>query len=75
SNLTDQRHAPRPLRVLAAIAAGVTRIFVSEPNANRRERIAALSNDVTILDPGSSEFLSTIKEGTEEGVGVDAAIE
>jgi (R,R)-butanediol dehydrogenase/meso-butanediol dehydrogenase/diacetyl reductase len=63
------------LVVLAAIAAGVTRIFVSEPNANRRARIAALSNDVTILDPGSSEFLSTIKDGTEEGVGVDAAIE
>ncbi|MBY2942429.1 Zinc-binding dehydrogenase (plasmid) [Rhizobium leguminosarum bv. trifolii] len=63
------------LVVLAAIAAGVTRIFVSEPNANRRARIAALSNDVTILDPGSSDFLSTIKDGTEECVGVDAAIE
>ncbi|CAN7235859.1 2,3-butanediol dehydrogenase [Rhizobium sp. LjRoot254] len=63
------------LVVFAARAAGVTRIFVSEPNANRRARIAALSSDVTVLDPGSSDFMSTIKDGTEEGVGVDAAIE
>ncbi|MGO7594372.1 zinc-binding dehydrogenase, partial [Rhizobium leguminosarum] len=45
------------------------------PNANRRARSVALSSDVTILDPGSSDCLSTIKDGTEEGVGVDAAIE
>lgn len=63
------------LVILAAVAAGVTRIFVSEPNANRRARIAALSNDVTVLDPSSPDFMSTIRDGTEEGVGVDAAIE
>ncbi|MFW2227731.1 MULTISPECIES: zinc-binding dehydrogenase [Rhizobium] len=64
-----------PAAIVIHVAAGVTRIFVSEPSANRRARIAALSNEVTVLDPSSPDFMSTIRDGTEEGVGVDAAIE
>ena len=63
------------LVVLAAKAAGITRIFVSEPNARRRERIASLCSEVIAIDPTTAGFIETIRSATEENVGVDAAIE
>lgn len=63
------------LMVLAARAAGASRIFVSEPNANRRKRLSKISSDVILLDPTETGFMEEIKANTEERVGVDAAIE
>lgn len=63
------------LMVLAARAAGATRIFVSEPNPNRRKRLAKISSDIALLDPTAKGFMDEIKTNTEEHVGVDAAIE
>ncbi|NTD86791.1 MULTISPECIES: 2,3-butanediol dehydrogenase [Rhizobium/Agrobacterium group] len=63
------------LMVLAAQAAGATRIFVSEPNPNRRKRLSQISSQAILLDPTKPGFLDEIRNNTEEGVGVDAAIE
>ena len=63
------------LTVLAARAAGITRIFVSELNPGRRERIVALAPGLTVLDPTQPDFNEIIRSQTHEGVGVDAAIE
>ncbi len=63
------------LMLLAAQAAGVTKIFVSEPNPNRRKRIRIISSQAILLDPTTPGFFDEIRNNTEEGVGVDAAIE
>ncbi|MBM3092427.1 alcohol dehydrogenase catalytic domain-containing protein [Ensifer sp. T173] len=63
------------LMVLAARAAGASRIFVSEPNVNRRKRLSKISSDAILLDPTAAGFMGEIKANTEEGVGVDAAVE
>jgi (R,R)-butanediol dehydrogenase / meso-butanediol dehydrogenase / diacetyl reductase len=63
------------LMVMAAKAAGASRILVSEPNPHRRKRIAALGIATRVLDAQASGLLADIRAETEEGVGVDAAIE
>lgn len=63
------------LAVLAAKAAGATRIIVSEPNANRRKRIAAMGIAAAVIDPAKDDVTGAVRSLTEEGVGADAAIE
>jgi (R,R)-butanediol dehydrogenase/meso-butanediol dehydrogenase/diacetyl reductase len=63
------------LTVLACSAFGASKIFVSEPNANRRRLIESLGVAEAVLDPTKDDVLQVIRDATEEGVGVDAAIE
>jgi (R,R)-butanediol dehydrogenase/meso-butanediol dehydrogenase/diacetyl reductase len=63
------------LVVLICSAFGASKIFVSEPNANRRKHIENLGVATAVLDPKSVNVVEYIRENTEEGVGVDAAIE
>ena len=63
------------LAVLAARAAGAAVIFVSEPNAYRRSLARQLVPDAFCLDPTQDDVPAFIREHTEEGVGVDVAIE
>jgi len=63
------------LTLLAAKAAGAAVIFVSEPNAYRRDLAKKLVPSAICLDPAKDDVAKFIKENTEEGVGVDVAIE
>ena len=63
------------LVVLICNAVGASKIFVSEPNANRRRHIDTLGVAAAVLDPKAINVVDYIRENTEEGVGVDAAIE
>src|SRR5882672_10400809 len=63
------------LALLAAKAAGASRIFVSEINPNRLAKATELVPDCIPVDPRHTDLLEFIQDQTEEGVGVDAAIE
>ncbi len=63
------------LVAMAARAAGATRVLVSEANPGRRHRLASLGLDVTICDPAGAELAEAANRLTEEGLGVDVAIE
>jgi (R,R)-butanediol dehydrogenase/meso-butanediol dehydrogenase/diacetyl reductase len=63
------------LTLLAARAAGAAVIYVSEPNAYRRALAKQLVPGAICLDPAKADVVKFIKENTEEGVGVDVAIE
>ena len=63
------------LAVLAARAAGAGRIFVSEPNPNRRRRIEGLNVGAILIDPTSKSVADRVRQDTPEGIGVDAAVE
>jgi (R,R)-butanediol dehydrogenase / meso-butanediol dehydrogenase / diacetyl reductase len=63
------------LTALCCAALGAAKIFVSEPNAHRRAQIAALGVTTRILDPKTDNVVEILRDETEEGVGVDAAIE
>ena len=56
-------------------AVGASKIFVSEPNANRRKHIESLGVNAVLLDPKSVNVVEYIRDNTEERVGVDSAIE
>ena len=63
------------LTLLAVEAAGAAVIFVSEPNAYRRNLAKQLVPSAICLDPTKDNVPAFIKDHTEEGVGVDVAIE
>src|SRR5215471_6578269 len=63
------------LCVLASAALGASKIFVSEPNPNRRKQIEALGVAARVVDPRAVNVVAMLREETEEGVGVDSAIE
>ena len=63
------------LAVLCAYAVGAARIFVSEPNANRRRHIDRLGVADRVIDPLAEDVIRIVRDATEEGVGVDSAIE
>ena len=63
------------LTVLAAKAAGASTIFVSEPNPNRRRIMADIAPYAHVIDPKTEDLLAAVRDGSEEGVGVDVAIE
>ncbi len=63
------------LSALACAALGAARIAVSDPNPNRRKQISALGVASSVLDPRAEDVPAVVREATEEGVGVDCAIE
>lgn len=63
------------LVALAASAAGASKIFLSEPNAVRRELIAKWGVCTGIYDPLSQDVPVLVRSHTESGVGADVAIE
>ena len=63
------------LTVLAAHAAGAARIIVSEPNPNRRRIVSKIAPFAQVVDPGLGELAQVVGDVTEEGVGVDVALE
>jgi (R,R)-butanediol dehydrogenase/meso-butanediol dehydrogenase/diacetyl reductase len=63
------------LTLLAVKAAGAGQIFVSEPNAFRRKMAKELVPEAIIIDPTKENVAEKIHDMTEEGVGVDTAIE
>jgi (R,R)-butanediol dehydrogenase / meso-butanediol dehydrogenase / diacetyl reductase len=63
------------LAALACAALGAAKIFVSEPNPSRRRQIEALGVTTKVLDPNAENVVAELREQTEEGVGVDCAIE
>lgn len=63
------------LTLLAAKAAGATMIFVSELNPNRRALAQSLVPEAIVFDPRETDTEALFKAHTEEGVGVDVALE
>lgn len=63
------------LTVLAANAAGAATIIVSEPNPNRRRIISEIAPYATVVDPDTQNLPALVADLTEEGVGVDVALE
>jgi (R,R)-butanediol dehydrogenase/meso-butanediol dehydrogenase/diacetyl reductase len=63
------------LTVLAAKAAGAATIIVAEPNPNRRRIIADIAPGVHVVDPRSGDLAAMVADLTEDGVGVDVALE
>ncbi|MBU2358590.1 MAG: zinc-binding dehydrogenase, partial [Alphaproteobacteria bacterium] len=61
--------------VLAAHAAGAATIIVSEPNPNRRRIIKDIAPYAHVVDPRSNDLAAIVGDLTEEGVGVDVALE
>lgn len=63
------------LTVLAAKAAGAATILVSEPNANRRRIIGEIAPYALVVDPSRESLVDAVRAATEDGVGVDVALE
>ena len=63
------------LTVLGAKAAGAALIIVSEPNPNRRRIISEIAPYAVLVDPKARNLLEVVRDLTEEGVGVDVALE
>ena len=63
------------LTVLAAKAAGASTIIVSEPNPNRRRIISKIASYAIVADPKSDDLQTIVADNTDEGVGVDVALE
>jgi (R,R)-butanediol dehydrogenase / meso-butanediol dehydrogenase / diacetyl reductase len=62
------------LVALAARAAGASKIFVYEPNASRRARLAEFDG-VSVYGGSPADLVKTIQDQTDCRVGVDASIE
>ena len=63
------------LVAMAAVAAGASKVIVSEVSPGRRERIVSMNIATSILTPTDEDFVEKVIEQTEERVGVDVAIE
>ncbi|WP_310380330.1 2,3-butanediol dehydrogenase [Rhizobium sp. 1399] len=63
------------LVLLATKAAGATTIFVSELNPNRRALAKTLVPEAIVFDPRETDTEALLRSHTEEGVGVDVALE
>jgi (R,R)-butanediol dehydrogenase/meso-butanediol dehydrogenase/diacetyl reductase len=63
------------LALLGARAAGASKIFVSEINPNRLAKAKELVPECITINPRTTNLFECIRDQTEEGVGVDAAIE
>ncbi|MBB3148790.1 (R,R)-butanediol dehydrogenase/meso-butanediol dehydrogenase/diacetyl reductase [Phyllobacterium trifolii] len=63
------------LVLLAVKAAGASTIFVSEPNTNRRNLAQKLVPEAIVFDPREADPAKLFREHTEEGVGLDVALE
>jgi (R,R)-butanediol dehydrogenase / meso-butanediol dehydrogenase / diacetyl reductase len=62
------------LAILAAAAAGATRIFVSETNPARSQLVKSFGVVEMVFNPNKSDVAREISEITE-GIGVDVALE
>lgn len=63
------------LAVLAARAAGAALVIVSEPNPNRRRILSEIAPYAVVVDPKGQDLMEVVRDLTEEGVGVDVALE
>ena len=63
------------LVLLAAKAAGASKLFVSETNPHRLARMKEIVPDVIAINPKTDDLVSIVRANTEEGVGVDTALE
>lgn len=63
------------LVLLACRAAGASVMIVSEPNASRRALASRLVPDALVIDPKTVDVAAFVMEHTDEGVGVDVALE
>lgn len=63
------------LALLGAKAAGASKIFVSEINPNRLAKAKALVPECITVNPRTTNLQEFVCDQTEEGVGVDTAIE
>jgi (R,R)-butanediol dehydrogenase/meso-butanediol dehydrogenase/diacetyl reductase len=63
------------LALLGAKAAGASRIFVAEVNPNRLAKARELVPDCLAVNPRETELVTFVRDQTEDGVGVDCAIE
>jgi (R,R)-butanediol dehydrogenase/meso-butanediol dehydrogenase/diacetyl reductase len=63
------------LVLLACRAAGASTIIVAEPNPHRRALAKTLMPDAVVIDPKATDVSVIARELTEEGVGVDVALE
>ncbi len=63
------------LTVLAAKAAGASILFISEPNPNRLKKALELAPGAIGINPAKDDALAIIRAHTEDGVGVDVALE
>ncbi|WP_430249860.1 2,3-butanediol dehydrogenase [Neorhizobium sp. DAR64860/K0K1] len=63
------------LVLLATRSAGATTIFVSELNPNRRALAQKLVPEAIVFDPRETDTESLFRQHTEDGVGVDVALE
>lgn len=63
------------LTVLAARAAGAAVVIVAEPNPNRRRIINEIAPYAVTVDPARQDLTEVVRDLTEEGVGVDVALE
>ncbi len=63
------------LVLLATRAAGATTIFVSELNPNRRALAKKLVPEAIVFDPRETDAAALFRQHTEDGVGVDVALE
>ena len=63
------------LVAMAARAAGASRVVVSEANPARRQRLESLELGYEVADPTSADFGDVVLGSTEEGLGVDVAVE
>jgi (R,R)-butanediol dehydrogenase/meso-butanediol dehydrogenase/diacetyl reductase len=63
------------LTVLSAKAAGAALIIVSEPNPNRRRILGEIAPYAVVVDPATQDLQEVVQDLTEEGVGVDVALE
>lgn len=62
------------LIAMAARTAGAARIYLTDPNAKRIARMAQMDGICATTDAGP-ELLSRIRDETDQGIGVDIAIE
>lgn len=62
------------LAALIAKAAGAASVYVSEPNGVRRAMAADLGVDA-VYDPTKEDAVGAIVEASEDGIGVDIAVE
>ena len=63
------------LVLLAAKAAGASTLFVSETNPHRLARMRELVPEVIAINPRTDDLVAIVRDNTEEGVGVDTALE
>jgi (R,R)-butanediol dehydrogenase/meso-butanediol dehydrogenase/diacetyl reductase len=63
------------LTMLAARAAGASRIFISDTNDNRLRMMRDILPDCVTINPGTENLVEAVRDRTEGHVGADVALE